>query len=166
MHRISQEWPLWLPLPNDPGQWFSNFSDISTIWRACCNTDVESHPRASDSVSLRPTCFLFLTNSQMMSVLLVQQPHFENHSTRMVFDVSPPPNFSPFWKTGSGLICRLLMRQAQSDFLLRQFPSWGQNLALHEREPPTPLHRCIRVGVRRTGDTGSENTFQEGRGSD
>ena len=31
--------------------------------------------------------FVFLTNSQMMSVLLVQGPHFENHWTRLVFSL-------------------------------------------------------------------------------
>ena len=31
--------------------------------------------------------FVFLTNSQVMSVLLIQGPHFENHWTRLVFSL-------------------------------------------------------------------------------
>ena len=31
--------------------------------------------------------FVFLTNSQMISILLVQGPHFENHWTRLVFSL-------------------------------------------------------------------------------
>lgn len=38
------------------------------------------------------------------------------------------------------------MRQAQSDLLLMQFPSWGQNLVLKGSPLPHPM--CIREGMR------------------